>query len=179
VLLKNLPVVDPGTLYRLGDNNACCVNGGIQANDGDYTLFSTETYEQFRRNTPEFEELAAMQAGFGFDPIVVRHRGRQTEARSAAGEFVSGNYFRTFGLQAAAGRLLVEEDDRRGAPIAAVMSYEAWQRDYAGDPSVIDSTFFVNTKPVTLVGVAPKGSLATGCRACHRSFIFRSNQCRY
>ena len=31
VLLKNLPVVDPATLYRLGDNNACCVNGGIQA----------------------------------------------------------------------------------------------------------------------------------------------------
>jgi hypothetical protein len=31
VLLKNLPVVDPGTLYRLGDNNACCINGGIQS----------------------------------------------------------------------------------------------------------------------------------------------------
>jgi macrolide transport system ATP-binding/permease protein len=157
VLLKNLPVVDPGTLYRLGDNNASCVNGGVQANDGDYTLFSTETYEQFRRNTPEFEELSAMQAGFGFDPIVVRREGTQTEARSAANEFVSGNYFRTFGLQAAAGRLLADEDDRRGAPIAAVMSYEAWQRDYAGDPSVIGSTFYVNTKPVTLVGVAAKG----------------------
>ena len=37
VLLKNLPVVDPGTLYRLGDNNACCVTGGVRANDGDYT----------------------------------------------------------------------------------------------------------------------------------------------
>ncbi len=157
VLLKNLPVVDPGTLYRLGDNNACCLNGGVQANDGDYTLFSTDTYEQFRKNTPEFEELAAMQAGFGFDPIVVRRAGTQTEARSAAGEFVSGNYFRTFGLQAAAGRLLADEDDRRGAPIAAVMSYEAWQRDYAADTSVIGSTFYVNTKPVTLVGVAAKG----------------------
>ncbi len=157
VLLKNLPVVDPATLYRLGDNNACCVNGGIQADGDDYTIFSTDTYEQFKKNTPEFEDLAAMQAGFGFDPIVVRREGTQTEARSAVGEFVSGNYFRTFGLQAAAGRLLVDEDDRPGAPIAAVMSYEAWQRDYAADTSVIGSTFYVNTKPVTLVGVAPKG----------------------
>ncbi len=157
VLLKNLPVVDPATLYRLGDNNACCINGGIQSNEGDYTLFSTDTYEQFKKNTPEFAELAAMQAGFGFQPIVARREGTETAARSAAGEFVSGNYFRTFGLQPAAGRLLADEDDRRGAPIAAVMSYEAWQRDYAADTSVIGSTFYVNTKPVTVVGVAPKG----------------------
>ncbi|MEA2540221.1 MAG: hypothetical protein QOH35_1587 [Acidobacteriaceae bacterium] len=157
VLLKNLPVVDPAALYRLGDNNACCINGGIQANDGDYTLFSTETYEQFRKNMPEFEELAAMQAGFGFQPIIARREGTQTAARSAVGEFVSGNYFRTFGLQPAAGRLLGDEDDRRGAPIAAVMSYEAWQRDYAADTSVIGSTFYVDTKPVTVVGVGPDG----------------------
>ena len=157
VLLKNLPVVDPATLYRLGDNNACCINGGIQSNEGDYTYFSTDTYEQFKKNTPEFAELAAMQAGFGFQPIIARREGTQTAARSAVGEFVSGNYFRTFGLQPAAGRLLAGEDDRRGAPIAAVMSYEAWQRDYAADTSVIGSTFYVDTKPVTVVGVAPKG----------------------
>ena len=44
-----------------------------------------------------------MQAGFGFEPIIVRREGTQTEARSAVGEFVSGNYFRTFGLQAGGG----------------------------------------------------------------------------
>ena len=157
VLLKSLPVVDPGTLYRLGDNNACCINGGIQSNEGDYTYFSTDAYEQFKKSTPEFAELAAMQAGFGFQPIVARREGTQTAARSAVGEFVSGNYFRTFGLQPAAGRLLADDDDRRGAPPVAVMSYEAWQRDYAGDASVIGSTFYVNTKPVTVVGVAPEG----------------------
>jgi macrolide transport system ATP-binding/permease protein len=157
VLLKNLPVVDPASLYRLGDNNACCINGGIQSNEGDYTYFSTDTYEQFKKNTPELAELAAMQAGFGFQPIVVRREGTQTAARSAVGEFVSGNYFRTFGLQPASGRLLADEDDRRGAPPVAVMSYEAWQRDYAGDTSLIGSTLYVNTKPVTVIGVAPEG----------------------
>ena len=50
VLLKNLPVVDPGTLYRLGDNNACCINGGIQSNDGD-THISLLTHTSSSRRT--------------------------------------------------------------------------------------------------------------------------------
>ena len=45
----------------------------------------------------------------------------------------------------------------QGAPMAAVMSYETWQHDYAGDASVVGSTFWVNTKPVTVVGIAPEG----------------------
>ena len=73
------------------------------------------------------------------------------------GEFVSGNYFRTFGLKARAGRLLSDADDREGAPIAAVMSYETWTNNYAGDPAVVGATFFVNTKPVTIAGIAPEG----------------------
>jgi predicted permease len=73
------------------------------------------------------------------------------------GEFASGNYFSTFGLQPQAGRLLMDSDDVKGAPFTAVMSYEAWQNEYAGDTAVVGSTFWVNTKPVTVVGVAPKG----------------------
>ena len=53
---------------------------------------------------PEFEELAAMQAGFAYRPVVVRMDGSSDAPRSVMGEFVSGNYFRTFGLNAAAGR---------------------------------------------------------------------------
>jgi macrolide transport system ATP-binding/permease protein len=37
-----------------------------------------------------------------------------------------------------------------------MLSYQAWQRDYAGDPSVIGSSFFVNTHPITIVGVTPQ-----------------------
>jgi macrolide transport system ATP-binding/permease protein len=51
----------------------------------------------------------------------------------------------------------MDADDITGAPVAAVMSYEAWQNDYAGDTSAIGGTFWVNTKPVTVVGIAPKG----------------------
>ena len=156
VLLQSLPVANPKTLFRLGDTNDCCVNSGTEPS-GDYSLFSTDTYEQIKKNMPEFEELAAMQAGFGYRRIIARRDGTQEDARSVMGEFVSGNYFRTFGLQARAGRLLQDADDVQGAAATAVMSYEMWQQNYGGDPSVIGSTFWVNTKPVTLVGVAPRG----------------------
>src|SRR4051812_20661565 len=156
ILLHNLPVVDPNTLVRIGDKDDCCVNGGW-SDDGDYSLFATDTYYMFKKSLPEFEELAAMESGYAWRPITVRRAGPQTVAKSVTGTFVSGNYFRVFGLSPAAGRLLSDADDQKGAPITAVMSYDAWQQDYAGDPSVVGSAFYINTKPATIVGVAPKG----------------------
>jgi macrolide transport system ATP-binding/permease protein len=156
VLLQNLPVADPKMLVRLGNENDCCVNSGTSDN-GNYSLFATDTYELLKKNVPEFEELAAMESGFPYRPVTMRRDGTQGEARSVMGEFVSGNYFRTFGLQPRAGRLFMDADDVKGAPATAVMSYQTWQSNYAGDASVIGSTFFVNTKPVTVVGVAPQG----------------------
>jgi macrolide transport system ATP-binding/permease protein len=156
VLLKNLPVADPKTLVRIGDNNDCCVNSGTHDN-GNYALFPRETWLHFKKNTAEFEELAAMQAGFQYRPIIVRRDGSGANARSVVGEFVSGNYFRTFGLRPSAGRLLADSDDVAGAPVAGVMSYAAWQRDYAGDPSVVGGTFWINTRAVTIAGIAPAG----------------------
>jgi len=155
VLMKNLPVVKPENLVNLGDRNMCCVSFGHR-DDGDYAMFSTAIYEHVKKNAPEFEELAAMQAGFTYRPVVVRRGATQENARSVMGEFVSGNYFRTFGLSPAAGRLLSDADDIQGAPFTAVMSYETWKSDYAGDPTVVGSTFFVNTKPVTVTGIAPE-----------------------
>jgi predicted permease len=156
VLMKNLSVADPKTLVLLGDHSDCCVGAGI-GDDGDYSLFPTEAYQQLKKNAPEFEELAAMQAGFTGRPVVVRRDGSQEAARSVMGEFVSGNYFRTFGLQPRAGRLFSDPDDIEGAPVAAVMSYPTWKINYGSDPAIVGSTFFVNTKPVTIAGIAPEG----------------------
>jgi macrolide transport system ATP-binding/permease protein len=156
VLLKKLPVANPKMLVRLGDNDDCCVTGGTK-DDGNYGMFSTDTYQQLKKNLPEFEELAGIQAGFHYRPVTVRRDGTGVEPKSVMGEFISGNYFRTFGLKADRGRLLGDADDAQGAPTAAVMSYDTWQREYAGDSSVIGSTFWVNTKAVTVVGIAPQG----------------------
>jgi macrolide transport system ATP-binding/permease protein len=157
VLLKRLPVSDPRSLVRIGDNDDCCVSAGINNDSGDYTMFSTDTYEQLKKNAPEFEDLAAVQAGFAYRPVIVRRDGADTQAKSVMGEFVSGNYFRTFGLHPRVGRLFTDGDDVQGVPMTAVMSYETWQHDFASDPAVVGSTFWVNTKAVTVVGVAPEG----------------------
>ena len=156
ILLHNLPVVDPKTLVRIGDKDDCCVNGGWN-DSGDYSLFSTDSYYMFKKSLPEFEELAAMESGYAWRPITVRRAGPQTVAKSVMGTFVSGNYFRVFGLSPAAGRLFSDGDDQKGAPITSVMSYDTWQQDYAGDPSVVGSAFYINTKPATIIGVAPNG----------------------
>jgi macrolide transport system ATP-binding/permease protein len=156
ILMHNLPVTDPKTLIRIGDQDDCCVNGGWD-DKGDYSLFATDTYYMYKKSLPEFEELAAMESGYAWRPITVRRAGPQTVAKSVMGTFVSGNYFRVFGLSPAAGRLFMDADDQKGAPVTVVMSYDAWQQDYAGDPSVVGSAFYINTKPATVIGVAPKG----------------------
>src|SRR5882724_3975833 len=61
VMLESLPVPNPTQLYRLGDNNNCCVMTGTQ-NDGSFVLYSYPLYEHLRDHTPEFTELAAFDS---------------------------------------------------------------------------------------------------------------------
>src|SRR5450755_4406834 len=63
VLLKSLPVANPASLYRIGDTDNCCVNGGFVSDNGDFDIFSYDLYRNFQESTPEFEELAAFQSG--------------------------------------------------------------------------------------------------------------------
>jgi predicted permease len=153
VLMKSLPVVDPKTLYRVGDKDDCCVNGGYLNDDGDFDIFSYELYRHFQDTTPEFEQLAAMQSGGG--EMTVR-RGSEP-AKSERSEYVSGNYFTTFGIGPFAGRMLTPADDTPGAAPAVVMSYWAWQSEYAGDSDVVGSTLYIQGQPMTVVGIAPPG----------------------
>ncbi len=41
--------------------------------------------------------------------------------------------------------------------MVAVLSYQNWHDNYASDSSVVGSTFWINTKPVHIVGIAPQG----------------------
>ncbi len=153
VLMKSLPVGDPKTLYRIGDRDDCCVNGGFMNDDGDFDLFSYDLYRHFRETSPEFEQLAAMQSGSSTFAI---RRGSEP-AKSVRSEYVSGNYFSTFGVGAFTGRALTEADDVIGAPPAAMMSYQTWQSKFGGDSSIVGSTVYIQSQPVTLVGIAPPG----------------------
>ena len=156
VMLKSLPVAKPEELWRIGDKIRCCNWGGYnQGEDGDFSLFSWEAYKNFRARTPEFTDLAALEAGNA--ALGVRRAGSQAAADTRNGEFVSGNFFRTLGVQPWIGRLMTDADDQEGAPSVAVMSYHIWQGKYGSDSSVVGASYQINGHPFTVIGVAAPG----------------------
>ncbi|MGC2620964.1 MAG: ABC transporter permease, partial [Acidobacteriaceae bacterium] len=126
-----------------------------QGADGDFSLFSWEAYKNFRTNTPEFVELAALQAGNA--PLGIRRVGSQAQADTRNGEYVSGNFFKTLGVGPWLGRLMTDADDQEGAPLVAVKSYHIWREKYGSDPSVIGAGYQINGHPFTVIGVAAPG----------------------
>jgi predicted permease len=152
VMLRSLPVSDPATLYRIGDGDDCCVEGGPQDRWG---MFSFPLYERLKSETPEFEELAAFQAGLR--RVSVRRQGVESASMALRSEYVTGNYFSTLGIGSFGGRVFTSDDDTPASPPVAVISHRAWQLSYGSDPSVVGSTFVVEGHPFTVIGVAPPG----------------------
>ena len=152
VMLKSLPVADPNRLYRIGTGKTCCYSGDPQ---GEWGIFSYDFYQRLRRSTPQFEQVAAFQA----EPNIlsVRYGSHREQAQAMIGEYVSGNYFQTLGINPFAGRLFTFADDTRNAPPVAVLSYHAWQQEFSGNPSIIGATVAIEGFPFTIVGVTPPG----------------------
>ena len=159
LVLRKLPVVAPDELavfrWQAGPRNPA---GSITGNfSGDRTAtsstsFSFPAFDAFR------QDAAAVAQVFGFanlygslDLTVDGH------PEVGSGQVVSGDYFSTLGIRAAAGRLLLDTDDRSDAPPAAVISYGFWTGRFGRAPNVVGKTLVVNRVPVTIVGVTPKG----------------------
>jgi predicted permease len=152
VMLRSLPVGDPDQLYRIGDGDNCCVQGGPQDRWG---MFSYPLFERLRAETPEFASLTAFQAGMG--RMSTRRQGVDSAPRPLRTTYVTGTYFDTLGVSAFAGRVFTAADDTAAAAPVVVMSYQAWQGIYAGDPSIPGSTLVIEGHPFTVTGVAPPG----------------------
>jgi predicted permease len=152
VMLKSLPVADPASLWRIGDGDNCCVQGSPQDRWG---FFSFSLFERLKANAPEFEQVAAFQAGG--PRLSMRRAGVDAASRPLRTEYVTGNYFTTFGVGAFGGRVFTAEDDTPASPPVVVLSHHAWQGTYGGDPSVVGSSFVIEGHPFTVVGVAPPG----------------------
>ena len=152
VMMQSLPVSDPAKLYRVGEGDDCCVEGGPQDIWG---MVSFPLYERLQKGVPQFEETTAFQAGRW--RMAVRRQGVDMAARPLRSEYVDGHYFSTLGVRAYIGRMIGSEDDKPSAAPVVVMSHRAWQTVYAADPSVIGTTFVVEGHPFTLIGIGPAG----------------------
>jgi predicted permease len=152
VMLKSLPVVDPASLYRIGEGQDCCVEGSPQENWG---MFSYPFYQRMKQTTPEFSELAAFQAGGAV--FSVRRGENDRVSKPLRSEYITGNYFSTFGVGAFAGRTIAIADDQPSAPPVAMLSYRAWQQKYGADRKLVGSTMVLDGHPVTIIGIAPPG----------------------
>ena len=151
VMLRALPVTDPAKLYRVGEGDECCVESGPQDRWG---FFSYTLYQRLKQESPEFEEVAAFQAGRWH--MSVRREGEQA-SRPLTSEYVTGNYFSMLGVGAFGGRMFTAEDDRPGAAPVAVLSHRIWQATYGSDASMLGSTLYLAGHPFTVIGIAPPG----------------------
>ena len=159
LLLRPLPVERPEELVRIfsSEPNGFLPNEPMSAPD----------YRDLRQGSRTLEHLAA----FAFTLAAVEHGG---ESRLTIGEMVSGNYFETLGLRPVLGRLLEDSDDRREDPgEVVVLSHAEWQGTFGGSPEVLGASLRVNGRPLTVVGVAPPSTRASG-RGSNRAFGSRS-----
>jgi predicted permease len=119
---------------------------------GDGDQYATSSYPDlldFRAQNQVFSGMLAYSPSFAAVKLADR-------SRLAMGETVTGNYFQLLGVQAIAGRTLLPEDDRPGAPRAVVISYRLWNREFATSPSAVGQSIRIHGQMYTIVGVAPR-----------------------
>ena len=148
VLLRSLPVADPGRLVYLRTTQPPHGTGTIDSNETiSYAVFDT-----LRKQGRGFETLMAY--GTLASPKVGVRIGSQPE--EAEGDMVSGNFFSGLGVPIIRGRGFTDEDESQHAPIG-VISYNYWTRRFARNPDVLGKTIYVSAVPITIIGVAAQG----------------------
>ena len=149
VRLRTLPVKDPQQLALVViDANA---PGRVGSFQGRWPALTNALWERIRDQQQVFSSIMAW-TNLPFDLAT------GGEVRLAEGLFVSGSFFDTLGVRAERGRMLGPSDDVKGcgAP-AVVISHAFWQREYAGDPSVLNRTILLDGHRLDIVGVTQEG----------------------
>ncbi len=155
MLFRTLPVADPDGLVRLrwtGDNGAA---RGVRAAGatGGIGVSGSFSYPVFEALRDADETLAGMFAAAP-TPLTLVVDGR---AETATGLAVTGDYFRVLGVQPAAGRAIVPDDDRPGAEPVAMISHWFRERRFGPEADPTGTVIRVNDVPTTIVGVLPPG----------------------
>jgi hypothetical protein len=146
VLLKSLPVQDPSRVFYLRTSGPPQGTGTIDSTQ----TFSYPVYDALR-HSKAMEVIAYVP--LASDKVAVRY-GAQPGV--AAGEMVSGNFFSGLGIKLARGRGFTRQDEATHAPLA-VISYAYWTARFSRDPEILGQTFYVNSVPMTIIGITAEG----------------------
>jgi ABC-type antimicrobial peptide transport system permease subunit len=163
LLLRSLPVNDPESLALLNwgassSGRESVVRGmsGSDWSDGKWAvtagIFPFPAFELMRTNSG-----AVFSSVFAYYPTRKVNVMVRAQAEQASGEFVSGDYFRGLEVSPAAGRLIIPDDDRVGAPAMVVLSYAFSRKRFGDAASAPGQSILINNIPFTVAGVAPPG----------------------
>jgi putative ABC transport system permease protein len=112
-----------------------------------------------RLTYPQWEQITSQQQAFS--GVLAWSAARFNlapggEVRNAEGLYVSGDFFRVLGVDAALGRVFTAADDTAAcANPGAVISHAFWQRELGGDRSVLGRTVSLDGRPFPIIGVTP------------------------
>ena len=145
LLLRSLPVKDPSRIVQLH------ARGPHYGSNWGMQMMSYPMYRDFRDKADVFDGVICRRS-FSVD---LGHSGRVDRAIA---EIVTGNYFAVLGVQAALGRALTAEDDRKVlAHPVVVLGYDYWRSKFGSDPRILNQTVTINKAPYTVIGVAEAG----------------------
>ncbi len=119
---------------------------------------STADFLDWRAQGTAFEQMAAVNGA----PLSLSFDGALPV--SVAGAEVSADFFAMLRIAPLLGRLLGPADDRPGSPLVAVIAAQLWQTKLGADPNVVGRTITLNSRPYTVVGVAPRVSRSRRAR---------------
>jgi putative ABC transport system permease protein len=148
VRLRAIPVKNPQELgtIRIADRH-----WGSGQFSSQYSQLTFPMWEQIRKRQEGFAEIAVWS-----DQRFNLAAGG--EVRKAKGIRVSGDFFHVLGVEAILGRLVGPEDDQPGCGASgANISYSFWQRNFAGDPSVVGKRLTLDGNVFEVLGVTPPG----------------------
>jgi predicted permease len=153
LLLKPLPVREPGRLVLFTDSASEGSLTSTPPPSGRWDLFSNEAYEYLRSQSLPLESIGAFASGE--QTVALGLPGQSVQDLRARAHLVSGNYFDVIGAAPALGRVLSNDDDRPSAVPVAVASDLFWRQRLGADPAAIGRTITINGTAFAIVGVMP------------------------
>lgn len=147
VLLRPLPFRDPGRLVMLYEHfrDARSNQEGF-----NYNTVAPADFFDWRTQTHGFEDMAAIRY-WQFN--LTGERGELPEEVKARGG--SWNLFPLLGVPAAIGRTFTESEDRLDGT-AVMLTWNLFERRFAGDAAIVGRQIHLDGKPYTVVGVLPQ-----------------------